>query len=321
MTHSTPKIRSATTAIAAVLALSSTQLLAQSVDPVVATPPPAVEVTPAPAAAEPLAAEPIVLDTAADPAAAEAVAKPAARKATVTKTAPARPRPAAARAATAAPAVAAAPAAPVAEAPAAQSLPIETVAAVPVVAAPVVTAPPAQDASIRSNAMLPIAGGAGLALLTLIGLLVAMRRRSRRRDEELAAAETYEPAVDEAPAQTLAPATPEPLFAEPAFVPPVVEPTPAPALAPAVAMAAPAAVSGLAGPCADAAPGSHVEAACEGPTADNPSLSIKKRLKRAHFFDQREFLAEAGEVAPMASDAGLPDAVETPEPTPTREPA
>lgn len=309
MTHSTPKIRSATTAIAAVLALSSTQLLAQSVDPVVATP------TPAPIAAEPVAAEPIVLDTAADPPAAEAVAKPAARKATVTKTAPARP--AAARAATTAPAVAAAPAAPVAEAPAAQPLPIEP--AVPVVAAPVVTAPPAEDSSVASNDMLlPIAGGVGLALLTLIGLLVAMRRRRLRNEEELAAPETYEPAVDEAPV----PATPDPQFAEPAFVPPVVEPTPAPALAPAVAMAAPDdAVSGLAGPCADAAPGSHVEAACEGPTADNPSLSIKKRLKRAHFFDQREFLAEAGEVAPMASDAGLPDAVETPETPTTREPA
>ncbi len=54
------------------------------------------------------------------------------------------------------------------------------------------------------------------------------------------------------------------------------------------------------------------EAACDGPTADNPSLSIKKRLKRAHFFDQREFLAAAGEVAPMAADAGLPDAVAVP---------
>jgi hypothetical protein len=41
---------------------------------------------------------------------------------------------------------------------------------------------------------------------------------------------------------------------------------------------------------------------------------LKKRLKRAHFFDQREFLAEAGEVAPMATDAGLPDAVAVPAP-------
>lgn len=61
--------------------------------------------------------------------------------------------------------------------------------------------------------------------------------------------------------------------------------------------------------CADAAPGSHVEAACEGPTADNPSLSIKKRLKRAQFFDQREQMVEAGLAVPVEADAGLPDAL------------
>ena len=76
-----------------------------------------------------------------------------------------------------------------------------------------------------------------------------------------------------------------------------------------------------AGPCADAAPGSHVEAACEGPTEDNPSLSIKKRLKRAQFFDQREQLVAAGMAVPVERDAGLPDAVEVPEPAEaTREP-
>ena len=75
------------------------------------------------------------------------------------------------------------------------------------------------------------------------------------------------------------------------------------------------------GPCADAAPGSHVEAACEGPTEDNPSLSIKKRLKRAQFFDQREQLVAAGMAVPVEADAGLPDAVEVPEPAAaTREP-
>ena len=67
-------------------------------------------------------------------------------------------------------------------------------------------------------------------------------------------------------------------------------------------------------PCADAAPGSHVEAACEGPTADNPSLSIKKRLKRAQFFDQREQMVAAGMAVPVEADAGLPDAFAEPEP-------
>jgi hypothetical protein len=62
-------------------------------------------------------------------------------------------------------------------------------------------------------------------------------------------------------------------------------------------------------PCADAAPGSHVEAACEGPTEDNPSLSIKKRIKRAQFFDQREQMVAAGLAVPVEADAGLPDAL------------
>jgi hypothetical protein len=72
--------------------------------------------------------------------------------------------------------------------------------------------------------------------------------------------------------------------------------------------------------CADAAPGSHVEAACEGPSADNPSLSIKKRIKRAQFFDQREQLVAAGMAVSVEADAGLPDAlVEPAEPEPTSE--
>ena len=71
-------------------------------------------------------------------------------------------------------------------------------------------------------------------------------------------------------------------------------------------------------PCADPAPGSHVEAACEGPSADNPSLSLKKRLKRAHFFDQREQVAAAGMADPLESDAGLPDATAEQSETPTR---
>lgn len=85
---------------------------------------------------------------------------------------------------------------------------------------------------------------------------------------------------------------------------------------PAVTTAASAALdpsSGIPSPCDNTAPGSHVEAACHGPTADNPSLSIQKRLKRARFFDQRELLVAAGEAEPMETDAGLPDALEVPE--------
>jgi hypothetical protein len=44
-----------------------------------------------------------------------------------------------------------------------------------------------------------------------------------------------------------------------------------------------------------------------GPTPDNPSLSLKKRLKRAAFFDKRDREVAAGEAAPVDADAGLPD--------------
>lgn len=53
----------------------------------------------------------------------------------------------------------------------------------------------------------------------------------------------------------------------------------------------------------------HVERAMRGPTPDNPSLSLKKRLKRAAFFDQREREVAAGEAKPVDADAGLPEAL------------
>ena len=53
----------------------------------------------------------------------------------------------------------------------------------------------------------------------------------------------------------------------------------------------------------------HVERAMRGPTPDNPSLSLKKRLKRAAFFDQREREVAAGEAEPVDPDAGLPEAM------------
>ena len=52
---------------------------------------------------------------------------------------------------------------------------------------------------------------------------------------------------------------------------------------------------------------SHVEQAMLGPTPDNPSLSLKKRLKRATFFDQREREVAAGKAVPVDEDAGLPE--------------
>lgn len=52
---------------------------------------------------------------------------------------------------------------------------------------------------------------------------------------------------------------------------------------------------------------SHVDRAMLGPTPDNPSLSLKTRLKRAAFFDQRERQVAEGKAEPVDPDAGLPD--------------
>jgi hypothetical protein len=54
---------------------------------------------------------------------------------------------------------------------------------------------------------------------------------------------------------------------------------------------------------------SHVDRAMRGPTPDNPSLSLKKRLKRAAFFDQRDREVAEGKAEPVDADAGLPDAI------------
>lgn len=54
---------------------------------------------------------------------------------------------------------------------------------------------------------------------------------------------------------------------------------------------------------------SWVERAYRGPTPDNPSVSLKTRLKRAAFFDKREREAAAGTAAPVDADAGLPEAM------------
>jgi len=54
---------------------------------------------------------------------------------------------------------------------------------------------------------------------------------------------------------------------------------------------------------------SWVERAYRGPTPENPSLSLRARLKRAAFFDKREREAAAGTAAPVEGDAGLPEAL------------
>jgi hypothetical protein len=51
----------------------------------------------------------------------------------------------------------------------------------------------------------------------------------------------------------------------------------------------------------------YVDRAMAGPTPDNPSLSLKTRLKRAAFFDKRVREVVEGDAEPVDPQAGLPE--------------
>ena len=60
----------------------------------------------------------------------------------------------------------------------------------------------------------------------------------------------------------------------------------------------------------DRMPGeSWIQRAYRGPTPNNPSVSLRARLKRAAFFDKRERDVAAGKAEPVEMDAGLPEAM------------
>ena len=152
-------------------------------------------------------------------------------------------------------------------------------AATPVAALPAaVETPPAPPVESANNDVLPIAAG-GLGLLALLGAGVALRRR-KRRDEEVEYEAFDEPTFEEQRAPVA--------FAEPMREPSM---THAPVMAAPVAAAA--ASQPLDAP-ATSVPegfdlsrfGAHVQAAYRGPTEDNPSLSLKNRLRRASAMDQ-----------------------------------
>jgi hypothetical protein len=176
-------------------------------------------------------------------------------------------------------------------------------------AAPAPKPAPAQSAGGIDERTLELGGGA-LALLALGGGALALMRR-RRRDEEVwvddEAAYHGEPAeVHDEPMLAAAPAaTPrhDPATREPAFIAP-----------PASAFAwneGPRHDVQASDDADDRLPGeSWVDRAHRGPSASNPSLSLKKRLKRAAFFDQRERDVAEGTAVPVEADAGLPEALE-----------
>jgi len=292
MTYHNAKIRSAMTAIAAVLALSSTPLFAQDAlapDPAPETVSEPITPTPDPLAPEPTAPEaPAATETANPPAkASKPVAKAkvaAAQPATISRTTVTR----SSTSTTTAPASTAAPAATKA---------IDGPVPPPIEAAPEPTPVPADTASLdeaqQMDTMLEV-GGAGLLVLLLGGM--ALRGRRRRKEEErveeakwayIEASREADPEIDREPAFVR---TPKPMH----------DPVPA-----ASAASAPAPVTSLPNGFDLSRFGPHVQAAYRGPTPENPSLSLKYRLRRASALDQQERRA-AKEVATTRPAAQAP---------------
>lgn len=276
-------LRQGMTAAAAVLALSATPLFAQSVGaspadastPVLVTPPPVAPIvttetvtsdTTGPATVSPPANANTALDKVAteikanssDSIRSAAPAKPA--RATPTKLAAAppsthpivRPTPVQADVQKVAP-------------------PAAVAVAPPIVQSVPKAAPQAIVQKSPSDETLPIAGLAGACFLALAGGAFAMTRRKRNQED-----------LND--------------LNEAAIVPVASPPTNAstmPAYAAADSAAPPSAVPATTLPTGfDISRfGRHVQAAYRGPTPDNPSLSLKKRLKIASFFDQRERMA------------------------------
>ena len=292
MTCTSNIIRPGLTAIAAVLALSSTSLPAQTADPVTASPAPIaadpVPVSAAPASVAPetaplatVAADPLAAATAntrtrtKTKTAATATARKVATRTVARTTTRAVSNAAPVDARTAARTVS--PVAAKAATPATVSMPIasaETAAPVTTLTStPVAPAAPARVAETTTTTAptdqtLPIVG-AGAAALALAGAGFALSRRRRRRDEEQFAEEAYIPADERVAESIMAERViaPEPRFA----------PSPAIVATPTL----PAAFDAR-----DLSP--RIQAAYAGPSEDNPSLSLRKRLKRATALDQME---------------------------------
>lgn len=175
-------------------------------------------------------------------------------------------------------------------------------------AQPAPAAPTTADAKpASSDNSVPIAAGGALAFLALGGAAVAMTRRRRHDEEE------EEVWIDEEPVETMAEpeavAPPAPVAEE---QPLIVGPSAFSWGNERAASAAPVAASAAArsNPGDDRLPGeSWVERAYRGPTPNNPSVSLRNRLRRAAFFDKRERDVAAGHAEPIDMTAGLPDAM------------
>jgi len=285
MTNTNRKIRPATTAIAAVLALSSTSLIAQTVtapvDPAPASTTPAAPQTPttvAPAA-DPLApATPPIAETlpettvSTEAAPARVKSTKSVANASVTRTAKS---PSSARIAP--PVTRSAPTEVV------KTAPIEPIAqATPIAAVPVAPVPPTvaevapAQSTLKTDEVLPIAGAAGAGLLALAGIGVAVRRR-KRHDDDLVVDE--EPVLETSHEQIV-----EPTFAR----------SP---IASSPAISSHVGKDDFHNEFDLSKYGPNVQAAYCGPTTDNPSLSLRKRLKRGAALDQ--MARSTSEAAPV----------------------
>jgi hypothetical protein len=199
----------------------------------------------------------------------------------VAKKAAAKPARAAERSATRAAAPAAArvaEAAPAAEAPAPTPAPLAAAEPTPAVE-PVAPTEPVNAVSM--DEALPVAGGAGALMLALAGVGMAVRRRKRREDEDADLelqhyAENTDAALQPMVAQEPAP-EPAPSWSDP-VIQPKADPV-MPARMEPTAVSDDFDTSGF---------GRHVQAAYAGPTPENPSLSLRKRLKLANELDRRE---------------------------------
>lgn len=294
MTKKIPLSRPATCAIAAFLALSSPSAFAQETAAPVAAPvarpvivPPVTPTTvpapaPAPTMTAPVAvpAQPtpvirVPVDIEPAPAPAAQATPRAAPKAAARPAATARSS-APAPAATAS--VAAASSEIVPADTSAMSLPEENLAPVAPVVDPAPT--PAADTATTSDGFpWELAGGAA-ALLIVGGAALAFTRRRKTRDEWAETTVEYDDVPVTAPVAphvvrkpVIAPTQPAYALSEEQVI---VPPAPAQRSTPAFA----AAPSG--------SMGRHEAMALVGPTADNPFLTLKKRLKRARFYDRKE---------------------------------
>jgi len=275
MTYNQAKHCSAMTAIAAVLALSSAPLLAQEAG----VPDSAPETTePVTAAPDPLAAEPAAPEV---PAPTDTASQPAKTSKPVAKTkAAARQSTQATRTSLARSSTATTAPAPIASPTAGES--IDATVAPPVEAAPA----PAQSAAetgaldqAQQMDMMLEAAGAGLVALLAGG--VALRSRKRRKEEERI--EEAKWAIIEALPDPETQVEREPAFARPAAL--VHDAVPATPATGAARTGAP--VTRLPNGFDLSRFGPHVQAAYRGPTPDNPSLSLKYRLRRAGALDQQ----------------------------------